>query len=201
MKPFTVKGLKKLFGLTKTKIRLAREAGTYQVKPKPLPLVEVLSGVRINSVDDAEARLHELKSRIDYDSSSSVSSTVLELMDIIEGVKYQFEPHELCVLLGDEEFRRIDKKASEGEKINLLLMSEKIFGGVNIYVGYQSPEVALHLGRVPTTLSSFMAYALNSDTLSSAMRLRNVRIILGHQTLILNSIFHAIKHYGAEVIG
>lgn len=197
---YAVKGLKKLFGLTKTKIRLAREAGTIQVKQGPLPLVEYVSGIQIKSVDEAEARLQELKANIDYLNANSVCSTVLELMDIIEGVKHLFEPPELCVLLRDEEFRRVEQRVVEGDKINLLLMSEEILDGVNMYVGYEPPKGSLHLGRVPTTLSSFMAYSLNSNTLSSDMKLRNVRIVLGHQTLILNSIFNAIQHYGAEAI-
>ncbi len=192
---YAVKGLKKLFGLTKTKIRLAREAGTIQVKPKPLPLVEVLSGVRINSVDDAEARLHELKSQIDYESPGSVSSTVLELMDIIEGVKHQFEPKKLCVLVDEKTLEEIEGKAAEGSKINILLMEEEAREGVNLYVGYDPPKNVIHYGRVPTTLAHYIAYAFDSEKLSQDTRLINTDITIGHKTLILNAIYFAIKQY------
>ncbi len=197
---FIVRGVKKLFGLTRTKIRLAHESNTVYVKPRPLPLVELLSNTRIETVDDAEDRLGELISAIDYSNPRSVSSTTLELMDIIEGVKYMFEPPELCVLLEDDDFKKIEKHASDGEKINLLIMSEKRLAGINIYVGYEPPKGVLHLGRVPTTLSYSLAYAFNSNILSSDMELKNTRIMLGHQTLILNSISHAIQNYGAKAL-
>jgi len=49
-----VKGVKKLFGLTKTKIQLAKEADTKYTKPNPLPLIRLLSGQEIGTVEQAK---------------------------------------------------------------------------------------------------------------------------------------------------
>jgi len=192
---YVVKGVKKMFGLANTKIRLAREAETIWVKPKPLPLVKFIYAEYVESVDDAAEKLIQLKSDIDYDDPHIVAKTVLALMDIIEGVKHRFEPPELCVLVDEKIMREIEGKAAEGSKINILLMEEEVREGVNLYVGYNTPKNVIHYGRVPTTLVHYLVYAFNSEKLSQDNKLVNTDILLGHKTLILDAIYFAIKHY------
>jgi len=197
MDKYVVKGAKKLFGLARTKIRLAKEAETVRVRPEPLPLVELISGVQVRTVDEAIDRVSDLRSLIDYENMGSVAPTVLELMDIIEGVKYRFEPPELCVLVGNEELKSIEKMVNDGVSLSISLMSEKPVDGINIYIGYNPPKGAIHYGRVPTTLSHYLAYAFRSEVLSDNMYLKNTHISLGHRTLILNAIYHSILNYVA----
>jgi len=197
MDKYTISGVKKLFGLTSTKIRLARQAETVQLKPKPAPLVNLLSGLRIETVDEVSERLDELKKRMDYNDSNVVSSTVLELMDLVECVKHKFEPKEYCVLVSKEKLIEIEEKMRENTRLNILLMSREIKDGINLYVGEDAPKDAIHYGRVPTTLSNYMAFALASDVLSENMKLKNTFVTQGHGTLILNAIRYAIKCYGA----
>lgn len=196
MDKFVVKGARKLLSLTKTKIRLAEEAETLCTKPKPLPLVKLLSGVELKSIGDVKDFIGKI--RLNFEDEDEAYKTVLELMDVVEGVKHKFEPLEYCALVDETTLGKIEERVKLGEAVNILLMSDKVGGGVNLYVGYDPLESAIHYGRVPTTLAVYLAYALKSDALSKDMKLASTKIILGHNTLILNAIYHAIKYYGAK---
>jgi len=93
-------GAKKLFSLTKTKIRLAEEAGTAECRPHPLPLVKRLSGEDISTVEEAKQYRETLLKNTPFDDEKSVASSVLQCMDLIEGVKYLYEPHECMSNIG-----------------------------------------------------------------------------------------------------
>jgi len=201
MEKITIKGIKKLFGLTKTKIRLAKEAKTEYTKPKPLPLIKLLSGKDIDTVLQAEEYLNQLKEKIDYADDKSAAKTVFELMDIIEGVKYKFEPLEFMVNVDYEKLSEIEGKAKEKQMpVNLLLMTEKERGGLNLFIGYDPPKNTVFLSRVPTTLAYFINFAFNSEYFSDGLKLKNINIILGHRTLILNAVSFAIGDFGANLI-
>jgi len=79
------KGAKKLFSLTRTKIRLAKENNTINTKPQPLPLIKLLVNIEINSVDKCDEYMNKLKNNTDFDNPKSVAFSILQLMDIIEG--------------------------------------------------------------------------------------------------------------------
>ncbi|MBU0762013.1 MAG: hypothetical protein KKD39_03225 [Candidatus Altiarchaeota archaeon] len=197
---YFVWGVKKLFGLASTKIRLARESDTTYVQPKPLLLAELLSEKRIQTVDEAQERFTELKDTIDYGVESMMSSTVLELMDIIEGVKHRFEPPEFFPLVDDTVLGSIEKQVDAGDILNILIMDETSNPGVNLYIGYDPPHDAIHFGRVPTNLSKYLFYAFKSDILSDNMRLKKTNVCIGRKTLINESIYFALIHYGAKTI-
>ena len=201
MEKITIKGIKKLFSLTRTKIRLAKEAKTEYTKPKPLPLIKLLSGKDIDTVLQAEEYLNQLKEKIDYADNKSAAKTVFELMDIIEGVKYKFEPLEFMVNVDYEKLSEIEGKAKEKQMpVNLLLMTEKERGGLNLFIGYDPPKNTIFLSRVPTTLAYFINFAFNSEYFSDGLKLKNINIILGHRTLILNAVSFAIGDFGANLI-
>ncbi len=196
---FAAKGLKKLFSLAKTKIRLAREANTIAVKPTPLQLVKKLSGESVTTVDEAEKHALRLNTEADYSNAESIASTVFQLMDVVEGVKYNFEPHEAFALITAGELRGIEANLRDaGEKLNFLLMSNQILSGVNFYVGFKPPEKALHYSLTPTSIATFLDYAFKSSYLSDGMRLQNIRTALGSKTLIMNAVHYSLIAYGAE---
>ena len=200
MDRFAIRGTKKLFSLARTKIRLAEESDTVYTRPKPLPLVKLLSGVEINTVKEAKDYREKLHSLVDFSDSTIVARAVFELLDIVEGVKHKFEPPELCVLVGEDELKAIEKKAvNESLPINLLLMTEKAPEGVDIFIGEEPLENSLHLGRVPSTLAIFLNFAFNSSYLSEGSKLKNIRAILGRKTLILDAIHFSLGEFGAEL--
>lgn len=200
MDKYIIKGTKKLLSLARTKIRLAEESETIECRPKPLPLVKLLSGKEINTVADAKQYREDLLKGIDFSNSRGVASTVLQSMDIIEGVKYKFEPKEFLVNIDEKEMRSIEREAREKSlPVNLLLMTKTAPEGLNIFIGYKRPEGTTFLSAVPTTLSHFLNFAFNSDYLSQNLKLKNIRSFLGHKTLILNAIHFSLGEFGAEL--
>jgi len=195
MDKYVIKGVKKLAGLTRTKIRLAEEAKTLQTRPAPLPLVKLLSGVELETVSDAKDYVEKIV--FDFEDGEGTAKTIFELMDIIEGVKHKFEPPEYFALVGEDAFQEIEDRVDRGEQVNILLMDNGLKEGVNLYVGYEPPEGVIHFGRVPTTLAAYLAYALKSSVLSKDMKLKNTTVSLGHGTLILNAIYYALVQQGA----
>lgn len=200
MDKYIIKGTKKLFSLARTKIRLAEGSETIDCKPKPLPLVKLLSGMEINTVADAKRYREDLLKNIDFSNSESVASTVLQLMDMIEGVKYKFEPNEFLANIDEKKLRNIENEARKKSlPVNLLLMTRKAPEGLNIFIGYKQPEGTIFLSAVPTTLSYLLNFAFNSDYFSQNLKLKNIRSFLGHRTLILNAIHFSLGEFGAEL--
>lgn len=197
MDRYVIKGIKKLRSLTRTKIRLAEEAGTVKTKPAPLPLVEFLSNKRISTVADAKERHEELGS--EYGDAEKAAKDVLEMMDIIEGVKYDFEPKELMLNLTQADMKDIERRASRGSSdATLLLMSDDLGDGPNLYVGEDCPEGATFLSGVPTSLAGFLDFAFRSDYFWDGKRLKSIRVALGRKTLIMNAICFALGEFGAK---
>lgn len=199
MNKFIVKGVKKMFGLTRTKIRLAKESDTECTKPAPLPLVKMLSGRELKTVSEAEKYLDELKLNINYDNPKSIAKAVIELMDVIEGVKYKYEPAEFLTNLREDTMKDIGRIAQERSKqVNILLMTKDApCCGLNLFVGENPPDNALFLSGVPTTLSFFLNFAFNSKYFSDNMHLKNVNVFLGRRTLITNALWFAFGEFGA----
>lgn len=200
MDKYTIKGTKKLLSLTRTKIRLAEEAETIECRPKPLPLIKLLSGVKINTVADAKEYREDLVKNLDTSDPMNVANTVLQSMDLIEGVKYEFEPPEFLANIDEKKLMWIEEEA--GEKalpLNILFMTKTAPEGLNLFIGYEPPEGVIFLSAVPTTLAFFLNYAFNSSYFTLNMKLRNIKSFLGHKTLILNAIHHSLGEYGAEL--
>lgn len=179
---YATKGAKKLFSLTKTKIRLARESKTVYVKPKPLPLVKFFSGAEINTIDEAEEFRQTLKDKIDYDNPESIAKTIFQLMDIIEGVKHKYEPKEYFCLLKEEEIKKILR---ENKKINLLLAHPPV-EGLNLFIGEDPPDNTIHYGRVTTNLAVLINIALPKE-------IKKMNIHIGRKTLINNAVHYALE--------
>jgi len=79
-------------------------------------------------------------------------------------------------------------------------MTKNASSDLNLFVGYEQPKNTIFLSRVPTTLAYFINFAFNSEYFSSGLKLKNINIILGHRTLILNAIFFALGEFGANSI-
>ncbi len=199
MDKYVVRGLKKLFSLTNTKNRLAVEHGTTETKPKPLPLVKYLSGERINSVQDCVSYTKDLRDNVELNNPGDIAATTLQLMDIVEGVKYEFEPPELMANIDPQRFQVLESKAiGEGELVNLLIMTKSGPEGLNLYVGSSPPKGTLYLSGVPTSIAVFLDYAFCSDYFSRGLFLQNMSSVLGRQTLINNVIHYALGVYGVR---
>lgn len=200
MEKYIIKGAKKLLSLTRTKIRLAEESDTVYTKPTPLPLVKLLFYVEIRTIEQAKKYRDDLVDNTDFSDSKSVASAVIQAMDIIEGVKYGYEPEDCLSHIDEKRFKEIESQAiKEGKPVNILLMTKKIPEGLNIFVGYDPPKEVVFLSCVPTSLATFLNLAFNSDYFSQNLKLKNINSILGHKTLILNTIHFSFGEFGVEL--
>lgn len=194
------RGIKKIFSLTRTKIRLGREADTEEVKPNPLPLVKTLTGKEIETVDEAEELKDKLREDINYEDKKLQAKTILQLIDIIEGVKYKFEPDKYCFQLSEKKLKEIEKRSREENlPVNILLMTEKTFPGINLFIGEDGPEGVTKLSAVPSSVALFLDFAFHSEHFSQDLELKNITSVFGRKTLILNAIHFSLGQFGAEL--
>jgi hypothetical protein len=198
MDRFSIKGTKKLFSLTKTKIRLATEADTVETRPAPLPLVKRFTGKEIATVKEAGEYTEELRKTADFSDDRCMAETVLMLIDIIEGVKYRFEPQEYCALLGRNEMKALEAAAKEAQQnVNILLLAEKRGDGMNLFIGEDPPSGVVHVGRLVSNVASFLDYAFHSSYFSENGKLKNIRASAGRKTLLAAAVYSALKELGA----
>ena len=200
MDKYAVKGVKKLLSLAKTKIRLAEEARTIVCRPSPLPLVKLFTGCVIESVDEAKQRRKELVANADYLSPMSLACTVVQCMDIIEGVKYKYESPECVSHVDPAGFLSIEQRAvRDSVSMNILLMAKPLPEGINVFVGDDPPQGVIFLSGVPTSIATLLCYAYGSDYFSSGMGLKNVVSCLGQRTLLADAIHYSLGVLGAEL--
>jgi hypothetical protein len=198
MDRFFIKGAKKLFSLTRTKIRLAKEANTTETKPAPLPLVARFSGRTVSTVEEAEGFLSELRAMTDFTENRRTAETILILIDIIEGVKHLFEPPEYCALLSREKMEELEEKAKkEHLKANILLLTSERGEGLNLFIGEDPPQKVVHVGRLVSNLASLLDFLLASDYFSENGRLANIQVSAGGKTLLAAAVYAALKELGA----
>lgn len=193
-----VKGAKKILSLTNTKIRLAENFGTICTKPAPLPLVKLFSEKEIKTVKDAKEHLEYLRKNLDVNDKGNIAKTVIQAIDIIEGVKYQFEEISCPDVM---KFRELEQSAIENSSaVNLLLMTEHNLEGISMFVGGNAPTDCILLGEVPSSISIFLRYAYGSEYFSHGKELKNINAVLGHFTLILNAIHFSLGALGARLL-
>jgi hypothetical protein len=198
MDRYVISGTKKLFSLVRTKIRLAEEADTIDCRPDPLPLVKRLSGVNISEIAEAKAYREELLNNTSYSDEKSIASSVLQCMDLIEGVKYKYEPSQYMSNIDARMMKDIEERAKEKAlSVNMLLMTQTAPEGINLFIGENSPSGAVFVSGVPTSIAPFLEYAFGSAYFSDVCSLRNIRCVLGHRSLIINAIHHSLGMYGA----
>jgi len=201
MDKYVISGTKKLFSLTRTKIRLAEEADTFECRPDPLPLVKRLSSVNISTVREAKAYRDELLKNTSFSDEKSVALAVLQCMDMIEGVKYKYEPPRYTSNIDACGLKDIEERAKEkGISVNILLMTQTASEGINLFIGENPPTGTLFLSGVPTSIAAFLEFAFGSPYFSDGCNLRHIRSIIGHRTLIINAIHHSLGVYGAVLL-
>jgi hypothetical protein len=198
MDKYVISGAKKLFSLARTKIRLAEEADTIGCRPDPLPLVKRLSGISISTVWEAKAYRDELLKKTSFSDEKSVASAVLQCMDIIEGVKYKYEPPQYMSNIDARMLKDIEGRAKEKAlPVNILLMTKTAPEGIDLFIGEDLPVGAIFLSGVPTSIAVFLEYAFGSPYLSDGCNLKNIRCVIGHRSLIINAIHDSLGVYGA----
>ncbi|MFH1404233.1 MAG: hypothetical protein ABIH11_08200 [Candidatus Altiarchaeota archaeon] len=117
-------------------------------------------------------------------------------MDVIEGVKYGFEPPDAFHLVGVDGLKRIeDECRSSNTHLNLLLLTTGVPEGVNLFIGSDPPGNAVHLGRVISTLSFFLEYAFTSDYFSDGGALRNINPVSDGTTLLASTAAFSINAF------
>jgi hypothetical protein len=196
MDKFVKKGVKKLFGLARTKIRLAVENGNVVTRPAPLPLVKRLAGVGVGTVAEAGEYVAGLRDALDFSGERVVASTVFQLLDVIEGVKYGFEPDEAFHLIGVDDLDGVEGRCRSGNApLNLLLLTSDVPAGVCLFVGDNPPAGVVHLGYVISTLSFFLDYAFHSDYFSGGRDLRNIVVWTGGSNLLASTVGWAVNVY------
>lgn len=198
MDKYAAAGAKKILSLARTKIRLAEEAQTVECRPAPLPLVKRLSGITVSTIAEAKAYREELAQNTSFSDEKSIASSVLQCMDLIEGVKYGYEPPQYMSNVDGRRMREIEAQAREtGAPVSILLMTKSAPEGISLYVGEDPPAGAVFLSGVPTSVASFAEYAFCSEYFSAGGTLKNVRCVIGRRTLIINAIHNALGAYGA----
>lgn len=174
------KNVKKLFSLARIKIRLAEEAGTVDTLPKPLPVVRLFSGVEVSTVAEAKSYVDVLKSDL---TSEDMPDVILQLLDIVEGVKYEFDP---VLGIPESDFRRL-----EGKPATLLFYC----GSFPDSVGVESGSHSVGLGPVPSSAIHFIRHAFSSDYFSDGKKLKNVSVKSESSSPIINGIVYAIEEF------
>jgi len=89
-------------------------------------------------------------------------------MDLIEGVKYLYEPHECMSNIGLMQMREIERRAEEEDLVvDVLLMTCAAEGRISLYIGEHPPHGVFFLSRVPTSIAVFVEYAFASPYFST----------------------------------
>jgi hypothetical protein len=195
---YVVKGVKKLFCLARTKMRLAEEAGTVEARPAPLPLVMLLAGKELMTVSDCKTHWQMLKGGIDYSDDATVAVAVLQLCDIIECVKHRFEPAEYMPLFGAEEFKRLEAecKAAKAPMTILLMATEAV--SCSVFIGEGPPQGVRHYSRGVPGIAPSLHHVYASAHFSDGKKLKNVAFRHGGRTLLGNAVEVALGRYLAK---
>ena len=188
-KSYLKKAVKKLFNLVKIKIKLARDSGTSEVSPSPLKLIEKFSGVEITTVDGAETYTEKLKNELVFENQENLARIIIELNEIIEGVKYRFEPA-ACMISGEfinfvnENENEIKKRFKKinlvfHEKLSLIIPDEK-----------NGNDEIIFMSDVPSSVAPVLYYI---DPEQIVFRSKS-------DSLLVNAIVFAMRKLGAEVM-
>ncbi|MBD3387774.1 MAG: hypothetical protein GF416_01885 [Candidatus Altiarchaeales archaeon] len=167
MNRYAVKGVKKLFSRSNTKIRLAEEAGTSKVRPSPLPLPERYANVELNTVEECKIHRERLRELIDFEDILNVAYATLQLCDIIEGVKWKYEPAEYMPLMD---------RIPEDMPLNIALMHPKPPKG-SIFIGENPPPTVRHYSRVVSGIAPLLQHIYNTGKHNEGNRLVAVRTV------------------------
>ena len=193
MDVYARKGLKKLFSLTRTKLRLADESGTVDARPAPLFLANLFCGRQLRTVAECKTHWQRLKDDIDFDDGAESAKTTLQLCEIIESVKYGFESADDMPQISDEELARIEAACkAEGAPLRILLMTSEA-PPRSLYFGEDPPAGARTYSRVVSGIAPFLRFAYRSPYLSDGLRLRNIEVSKGRMTLISGAAAHALE--------
>ncbi|MBD3260600.1 MAG: hypothetical protein GF334_02810 [Candidatus Altiarchaeales archaeon] len=189
--------MKKLFSLTKTKIRLAQQAHTVGMKPQPLILPEKFFGEKIGGVSEAEKFMQKRKNDTNYNNQVDMAKTSLCLFEIIEKVKYEYEPPRYRPKAGEDEFRQAAEHAKEGLEVWLSIMEGEQAGQQPmVYVGEDPPENCIHLGIPVSTAIIFLAYAIKNAELSEENHFKNMVVSKGRDTLLGSTLYYSLRRLG-----
>jgi hypothetical protein len=192
---YVVMGAKKMFSLTRTKLRLAEESETVEARPAPLPLVKLFAQVELNTVAECRQHWQKMKADVDYRDDGSVATTVLQLCDLIECVKYKFEPKEYMPLFGAEGFKEMETECRLAkEPLNILLMTAEGLQN-SVYFGENPPLKVRHYSRVISGIAPLLHHLYSSDYFSNGIKLRNIFVCHGSRTLLGNAVEYALKVY------
>lgn len=192
------KGLKKLFSLTKTKIRLAEEAGTTELEPSPLPLIKFFSGKEIKKVAEAKNFREELSKKVNFNDREEIAETTFQLLEIIEGVKYKFEPEDCCFSFNEEKLKEFENEKNE---LVILIMTKRSYPekGINLFFGENTPNGAIFISKVPSSIAPLLNFAFHSNYFFKEGKLQHITSILGRKTILAKLIHFSLGEFGVTL--
>lgn len=192
------KGLKKLFSLTKTKIRLAEEARTIELKPSPLPLIKFFSGKELRKVAEAKKFRDELSKKVNFENNREIAETTFQLLEIIEGVKYKFEPENCCFSLNEEKLKEFE---NEKKELVILIMTKLSYPekGINLFFGENTPKGAIFISKVPSSIAPLLNYAFHSRYFFKDGKLQHITSVLGRKTILAKLIHFSLGEFSAKL--
>ena len=199
---FIIRGVKKALALTRIKIGLAEDFGTESIgfEGKPLELVQFFSGKKVETLNYSKEHLKFLKNKLDLEDGQDIAKTVVQLMEIIEGVKQEFEPTEEPYWGYINGRKNMELEGVKMQKAAVLLFSRPVANSLNFYIGEDPPKETIPLGPTPSAVVFFLQYAFKSKIFSENKTLKNTASILGHKTVLMDAIHFSLGQLGAETI-
>jgi hypothetical protein len=189
---YVTDGVKKLFGLTRTKLRLAKEAHTLEAIPSPMPLVKLFCGLDVSSLAECKAHLKRLRDGVDYSDDLNMAMTVIQLCDIIECVKHRFEHPDYMPLFHREEFAILLAECYDAKApLGILLMVQEVMPH-SVYVGEDPPPGVRHYSRVVSGVAPLLHHLYDSAYFHEGVRLRNVKIAYAGRNILGNAVNFAL---------
>ncbi len=198
MDKYVIRGLKKALSLATIKLNLGEEYGTKIIgfNNRPLQLVKLLSGRNVLTLEEGRKHVDFLRKSLDLTNPESTAKTFIQLMEIIEGAKREFEPTQKPYVgyIGDDMVRSF-----EGQQANILLFSNSMTKGLNFYVGWEIPEGSIPLGRTQSSAVFFLQMAFRSDYFSDQGKLKNTASTLGRRNVLADALHFSLGTFGASL--
>lgn len=199
---FVIRGVKKAFALTRIKLGLAEGYGTDLIAfdKKPLQLVEMFSGEKVRTLEGGRSHLEKLKQELDLKDPDSIAKAFIQMMEVIEGAKQEFEPTQEPYVgyIDKARAKLLDAQVMEKKGASVLLFSERPTERLDFYTGKNPFEGTVPLGTTPSAAVFFLQFAFKNGYLSNGPMLRNTTSVLGHKTVLIDAMHFSLAQLGAD---
>jgi hypothetical protein len=199
---FVIRGVKKAFALTRIKLGLAEDFGTDFIgfNNEPLELVQLFSKEKVGTLEEGKELLEELRKGIDLGDPDSIAKAFIQMMEVIEGAKQEFEPRQEPYIghIDERRAKILDAQVREKGGASILLFCEDTTGKLDFYTGSNPPKGGIPLGATPSASIFLLQFAFKNDYLSDGLMLKNITSVLGHKTVLIDAMHFSLVHLGAD---